>query len=121
MTLHSGSRRGSRSRCAVPRASGTAGRAAAAAMERLEPRRLFCADLHSALAAAVIQPAGSFGTPDDTIAIPAGGFAAAVPEPTLPGLPTHHSLPGGPAAVYLDFNGFGTNTPYDVDGDDTSF
>jgi fibronectin type 3 domain-containing protein/regulation of enolase protein 1 (concanavalin A-like superfamily) len=43
----------------------------------------------------------------------------------LAGLPILHSLPGAPAAIYLDFNGgtYGSTTylPYDVDGNYTSF
>ena len=37
------------------------------------------------------------------------------------GLPDLNSLPGAPTAIYLDFDGEGVNTPYDVDGDPTTF
>ena len=37
------------------------------------------------------------------------------------GLPDLHSLPGAPTAIYLDFDGEGSNAPYDVDGDPTTF
>ncbi len=38
------------------------------------------------------------------------------------GLPDLHSLPGAPTAIYLDFDGHGSNLgAYDVDGDPTTF
>lgn len=37
------------------------------------------------------------------------------------GLPWLHSLPGAPTAVFLDFDGQGTNTPYDTDGAPATF
>lgn len=37
------------------------------------------------------------------------------------GLPDLHSLLGAPTAIYLDFDGHGTNGAYDVDGDPTTF
>lgn len=37
------------------------------------------------------------------------------------GLPYLHSLPGAPTAVYLDFDGFGSSTPYDTDGSPSTF
>lgn len=37
------------------------------------------------------------------------------------GLPDLNSLPGAPTAIYLDFDGHGTNGAYDVDGDPTTF
>ena len=39
----------------------------------------------------------------------------------LPGLPTLNSLPSAPTAIYIDFNGDQTRTPYDEDGNPTSF
>jgi len=37
------------------------------------------------------------------------------------GLPLLHSLPGAPTAIYLDFDGEGTNAGYDVDGVPATF
>src|SRR5437762_8602807 len=37
------------------------------------------------------------------------------------GLPLLHSLPGAPAAIFLDFDGYGSNSPYDTDGDPAAF
>ena len=37
------------------------------------------------------------------------------------GLPELHSLPAAPTAIYLDFDGEGSNSAYDVDGDPTTF
>jgi hypothetical protein len=37
------------------------------------------------------------------------------------GLPILHSMPGAHTAIYLDFEGYGSNRPYDEDGDPSTF
>jgi regulation of enolase protein 1 (concanavalin A-like superfamily) len=57
-----------------------------------------------------------------------GGNAGAVYSPfpitystTAAGLPILNSSPSSPVAIYLDFDGEGSNTPYDVDGNPGTF
>jgi len=41
---------------------------------------------------------------------------------TLPnGMPILHSRPSAPAAIFVDFDGDGSTTPYDIDGNSSSF
>jgi hypothetical protein len=55
---------------------------------------------------------------------PPAGFVpgTAIPAAALPGMPQLHSDLNAHAAIYLDFNGDAASvTPYDVDGDPTTF
>jgi hypothetical protein len=97
-----------------------AARFATARIEQLESRRLFCGDeltsVFGANSAASPTAAPTSAAPSPTSA------ALLASAPVAPsGLPVLHSLPGAPAAAFLDFDGFGVYAPYDTDGDPASF
>src|SRR5690242_3181843 len=51
----------------------------------------------------------------------APGSLPAPPAASPGGVPPLHSLPGAPAAVFLDFDGYGSYAPYDTDGSPDTF
>ena len=69
------------------------------------------------------NPAESFAvslaTSTGTLSTLGGDFVATATATN--GLPILHSLPGAPTAIYLDFDGEGSNAAYDVDGDPATF
>jgi hypothetical protein len=77
--------------------------------EPLEPRLLFCLN-HVGGAAAM----SLFAAPATQPAVAGADLAAS-------GLPLLHSLPGAPASLFLDFDGYGAFEPYDTDGEPQSF
>jgi hypothetical protein len=91
-------------------------RVGGAPAEPLESRRLFCQ----------AGPAGDAGITFAAFADSPMPLAAAPSPPTTgaasaAGVPLLHSLPGAPAAAYLDFDGYGSYAPYDTDGDPSTF
>jgi len=107
-------------------------------MERLETRLALCAthlfdelvdpatltDLPPSLeGSTVVDLADSFAVnlaaSTGTLAGFDAGVAAAATAAN--GLPILHGRPAAPTAIYLDFDGEGSNRPYDVDGDATTF
>jgi fibronectin type 3 domain-containing protein len=93
-------------------------RGSRATVEELEARQLLCA-----------QAAAGVTDTDATGAGASARAASLVPAPTAAasfplsatGLPLLHSLPGARAAVFLDFDGYGSYGPYDTDGSPDTF
>ena len=77
----------------------------------------------SGMGAPAANPAESFAvslaTSTGTLSTLGGDFVATATA--INGLPILHSLPGAPTAIYLDFDGEGSNAAYDVDGDPATF
>ena len=71
------------------------------------------------------DPAESFAmslaTSTGTLSTLGGDYVATATATATNGLPLLHSLPGAPTAIYLDFDGEGTNAGYDVDGVPATF
>src|SRR5687768_15975741 len=82
--------------------------------EALDARQLLCSTLfgdtlHDDLWATSVSSQSA-----EVAAAPGEVSIAAETRPD--GMPILHSLPGAPTAVYLDFDGYQANTPYDTDG-----
>src|SRR5687767_15547244 len=90
-----------------------------AAWETLESRQLMCSTLFGGLHQDL--SAASVATQSLSVAAAAPGGVSIAAETTPAGLPILHSLPGAPTAVYLDFDGYNANTPYDTDGSPNTF
>lgn len=108
-------------------------------LERLEARLALCADVlhdfHDPATASLDAGIATLSA-GDTFDV-SHGFAVGLASSTgtlstlgsdtvataaaANGLPDLNSLPGAPTAIYLDFDGEGSNAPYDVDGDPTTF
>ncbi len=103
------------------------------ALESLEHRLALCVD-H--IVSGFIDPAtGGTAVGQQTGFADAFAVSLAAASSTLPsldgqiqaaataanGLPELNSLPGAPAALYLDFDGEGSNAAYDVDGNPATF
>ena len=109
--------------------------------ERLEPRLALCA---THFFTDLVEPSAAWADPGSSPPVAGGGafdvsqsFAVSLAASTgtlatlggdvvatasaANGIPDLNSLPGAPTAIYLDFDGEGTNDPYDVDGDPTTF
>ena len=102
-------------------------------LESLEVRHLMCA-LHELPtwftpvddASGPLQPGQAVVSNGDMLPLmPTDGstprLSVSAAAPALPGLPELNSLPGAPAAIYLDFNGSGAMLAYSEDTDFTSF
>ena len=111
-------------------------------LERLETRLALCANhvldelidpalvidgygvqTLSGMGVPATDPAESFAvslaTSTGTLSTVGGDFVATANAAN--GLPILHSLPGAPTAIYLDFDGEGSNAGYDVDGVPATF
>src|SRR5436190_15458614 len=90
-----------------------------ALLEGLEPRRLLCGTVlghtyHLSVWADTTGGAGSASAAaSDVPALPTTSDVS-VADTGPNGMPLLHSLAGAPTAVYLDFDGYGTSTPYDT-------
>jgi autotransporter-associated beta strand protein len=119
-------------------AGATASRRRPLAAERLEPRWLLCAthvldglfepDASEGIATTIPGDSSAASVNTDSFAVSLAAATAALPAASdfvataaVNGLPTLHSLPGAPTAIYLDFDGEGSNAAYDVDGDPATF
>src|SRR5688500_6396119 len=95
-------------------------------VEPLEARRLLCFGPDRLPGHAALGVAGAHSAIEWTPPAASLSAARALAHSSAPlaesGLPLLHSLPGARAAVFLDFDGFGTNyTPYDTDGVPATF
>ncbi|MFM7205654.1 MAG: autotransporter-associated beta strand repeat-containing protein [Planctomycetaceae bacterium] len=82
------------------------------AVDFIDPLAVPSSSLADSFAINLASSTGSLSTLD-------GGVIATAAAAN--GLPDLHSLLGAPTAIYLDFNGEGSNAAYDVDGDPTTF